>query len=314
MLKNKTYLHNLKDLAQEPSEQNLQETSHENVLIVEKTFDARVEQLVQENQSLLQALKEANDKLKETQTQLTQAGKLAILGTIGAEVAHELNNPLTVVSAEADEIIEALGNGSFDKKFAATSAKNIKKYAERMRVIIDHIRRYSRDDKNSAWERVNINRPINDSLILLKSQLADSGISIELSLDENLPEMWGHINKLESIFQNLLTNAADAFNSVKDKRPKKLLISSSLEKTNRILVKIKDNAGGMSEVVKSNIFKSFFTTKAVGKGTGLGLAIVQNLVKEHRGIIHVASQEGRGTEFTLYFPLERRITHTENRG
>lgn len=311
MLRNQTYLHNLKDLAHEPGKDKLQESSHENDFIFEKTSDDQIEQLVQQNHCLQQALEEADDKLKETQAQLAQAGKLATLGTLGAEVAHELNNPLTVVSAEADEIIEALGNGNFDREFAAISAKNIKKYAERMRVIIDHIGRYSRDDKNSAWERVNINRPINDSLILLKSQLADSGISIELTLNENLPAMWGHTNKLESIFQNLLTNAADAFGCIKDGRTKKLLISSSLENTNRILVKIKDNAGGMSKEIKSNIFESFFTTKAAGKGTGLGLAIVQNLVKEHRGIIHVDSQEGRGTEFTLNFPLERRITHIE---
>ncbi|TDI88772.1 MAG: hypothetical protein E2O77_10825, partial [Caldithrix sp.] len=163
MLRNQTYLHNLKDLAYEPGEAKLQESSHENDLIFEKTSDDQIEQLIQQNHCLQQALEEADDKLKETQAQLAQAGKLATLGTLGAEVAHELNNPLTVVSAEADEIIEALGNGNFDKEFAAISAKNIKKYAERMRVIIDHIRSYSRDDKNSAWERVNINRPINDS-------------------------------------------------------------------------------------------------------------------------------------------------------
>ena len=309
MLRNQTYLHNLKDLAHEPGEAKLQESSHKNDLIFEKTSDDQIEQLIQQNHCLQQALEEADDKLKETQAQLAQAGKLATLGTLGAEVAHELNNPLTVVSAEADEIIEALGNGSFDKEFADISAKNIKKCAERMRVIIDHIRRYSRDDKNSVWEKVTINRPINDSLILLRSQLADSGISIELSLDENLPEMWGQINKLESIFQNLITNAADAFDSVNDGREKRLQISSSMVNTNRILVKITDNAGGMSKEVKSKIFKSFFTTKVAGKGTGLGLAIVQNLVKEHRGIIHVDSVDGRGTEFELNFPLEKRLNH-----
>ena len=174
MKRNQSYLHNLKDLAHEPGEEKLQEPLDENALIFEKISDDHIEQLIQQNQSMQQALEEAANKLKETQEQLAQAGKLATLGTLGAEVAHELNNPLTVVSAEADEIIEALGNGNFDKEFAAISAKNIKKYAERMRVIIDHIGRYSRDDKNSAWERVNINRPINDSLILLKSQLADS--------------------------------------------------------------------------------------------------------------------------------------------
>jgi C4-dicarboxylate-specific signal transduction histidine kinase len=309
MIRNQSYLHNLKDLAHEPGEEKLQESSHENALIFEKISDDHIEQIIQQNQSMRQALEEADDKLKETQAQLAQAGKLATLGTLGAEIAHELNNPLTVVSAEADEIIEALGNGSFDKEFADISAKNIKKYAERMRVIIDHIRRYSRDDKNSVWEKVNINRPINDSLILLRSQLADSGISIELSLDENLPEIWGQINKLESIFQNLITNAADAFHSVNDGRDKKLRISTSMANTNRILVKITDNACGMSEEVKAKIFKSFFTTKVAGKGTGLGLAIVQNLVKEHRGIIHVDSQDGRGTEFELNFPVERRLNH-----
>ena len=309
MIRNQSYLHNLKDLAHEPGEEKLQESSHKNTLIFEKTSDDHIEQLIQQNQSMRQALEEADDKLKETQAQLAQAGKLATLGTLGAEIAHELNNPLTVVSAEADEIIEALGNGSFDKAFADISAKNIKKYAERMRVIIDHIRRYSRDDKNSVWEKVNINKPINDSLILLRSQLEDSGISVELSMDENLPEMWGQTNKLESIFQNLITNAADAFDSVNDGRDKRLRISSSMANTNRILVKITDNACGMSEEVKAKIFKSFFTTKVAGKGTGLGLAIVQNLVKEHRGIIHVDSQDGRGTEFELNFPLEKRLNH-----
>ena len=121
--------------------------------------------------------------------------------------------------------------------------------------------------------------------------------------------MWGQINKLELIFQNLITNAADAFDSVNDGRDKRLQISSSMVNTNRILVKITDNAGGMSKEVKSKIFKSFFTTKVAGKGTGLGLAIVQNLVKEHRGIIHVDSVDGRGTEFELNFPLEKRLNH-----
>ena len=106
----------------------------------EKIPAKKIEQLRQQNQNLQQALRKADTKLKETQTQLTQAGKLATLGTLGSEIAHELNNPLTVVCAEADEIIEAHGSGSFDEEFASISAKNIKKYAERMRVIIDHIR------------------------------------------------------------------------------------------------------------------------------------------------------------------------------
>lgn len=271
----------------------------------------RLEQLSQQNKSLQKALKAANRKLEETQAQLAQAGKLATLGTLGAEIAHELNNPLTVVSAEADEILDAIGNGHLAKKFATISVTNIKKHAEKMRVIVDHIRRYSRDEKDAPWEKLTINDPIKDAFILLRSQLENSGVSIKLCLDANLPQIWGHVNKLESIFQNLIGNAADAFASVEDGREKKLSISTSVEGQNRIVVKVIDNAGGMPEEVRSQIFNPFFTSKKAGKGTGLGLFMVQNLVKEHRGIIKVDSRIGIGSEFTLIFPLERRINDAQ---
>lgn len=306
MISNQAYASNLKGLMAIPTRNKLSNILPEEIHVIDNSSQKDVEKLLQQNDNLQEALTNTARKLQETEAQLAQAGKLAALGTLGAEVAHELNNPLTVVSSEADEILDAIEEGYFDEEFVATSAANIKKHAERMRAIIDHIRRYSRDEKDSPWVKLNINQVIQNSLILLRTQLQTSGIHIDLCLKENLPFMWGHANKLESIFQNIISNAADAFDSIGPNQVKKLSISSDTEKGKRIKVRIADNAGGIPENVRANIFKAFFTTKAPGKGTGLGLAIVQNLVKEHRGVIGVESKEGEGTEFIIKFPLERR--------
>ncbi|MFQ5824261.1 MAG: response regulator [bacterium] len=273
---------------------------------LERKVEERIKQLMEINENLKQMVRNKEAELIEVRQQLMQASKLAVLGTLGAGVAHELNNPLTVVSAEADEILDAVEVGYYNQELAVISAKNIKNHAEKMRIIIDHIRQYIRDDKNSGWKQLSINDPITDALILLKTQLDNSGIEVNLCLTENLPKIWGQHNKLESVFQNLIINTRDAFISIDDGRKKQLIISTFLNENNKIVVKFADNACGMSEPILSKIFNPFFTTKDIGNGTGLGLSIVHRNIKEHRGDIEVKSKEGQGTEFNITFPLERR--------
>lgn len=274
--------------------------------LLERKVEERTRQLLELNERLEQMVHDRTVKLQETQAQLVHAGKLAALGTLGAGVAHELNNPLTVVSAEADEILDGLKNGYFDEQIAAVSAKNIKSHAERMRVIVDHIRQFARDDKNAGWGKISINDPLKDSLILLDTQLKNHGIEVALHLGERLPQIWGCHNKLESVFQNLITNARDAFASVKDNRKQEIVITTYLGDQNNITVKFEDNACGIPQKVLAEIFNPFFTTKDVGSGTGLGLSIAQRNIEEHGGEIAVKSKEGQGTEFTIIFPIERR--------
>lgn len=280
--------------------------------LLERKVEERTRQLLELNESLEQRVRERTQELKETQAQLIQAGKLAALGTLGAGVAHELNNPLTVVSAEADELIDAASAGDFNEELITVSAQNIKSHAERMRVIIDHIRQFARNDKNDGWRKLSVNEPIQDSLILLKTQLENTGVEVILNLDPNLPTIWGHHNKLESVFQNLMTNARDAFDQVRDDRHKQIVISTYVGDDDQIVVKFRDNACGMPEHVATNIFNPFFTTKDVGRGTGLGLSIAHSNVKEHGGEIEAQSWEGDGTEFTIRFPRERRKKAKQN--
>ncbi len=264
-----------------------------------------VEELTTTNEHLQSLLQEKDKEIVKLRSQLAQAGKLATLGLQGAGIAHELNNPLTVISAEADEILDALDEGRLDPKQTLNSTTNIKNFAERMRVLVDHIRQYSREDKHANWTAIDINDPINDSLLLLRRQIENNGIRVKVSLTENLPKIWGQYNKLESVFQNLIANARDAFESIMDERTKELTIVSERH-DNKIVVKIKDNGCGMTPEIIRRIYSPFFTTKTRENGTGIGLSITHNIVKEHHGEILVNSNPEKGTAFTLKFPLERR--------
>ena len=269
------------------------------------------QELSRTNNDLQQTVRQKDKQLAKLHAQLAQAGKLAALGLQGAGIAHELNNPLTVISAEADEILDAIQGGNCDEKQIQASAKNIKSFSERMRVIVDHIRQYTRDDKNSNWTRININNVINDSLIIWKRQLINADIKVRLSLPQHLPDIWGQQNKLESVFQNLIGNARDAFEAVDDDRIKEIAIVSALD-NNEILVKVDDNACGMSQEVLQKIYSPFFTTKTRENGTGIGLSMVHNIIKEHGGKILVNSIPGKGTAFTIKLPLERRSRADNN--
>lgn len=263
--------------------------------------------LVELSEHLIKVIRQKKENLKVAEAQLVQAGKLATLGTLGAEIAHELNNLLTIISAEADDILDSANDGQLDSFQTGKSAQNIKNYSQRMRLIVDRIREYTWDDSNSNQTQFDLNDVIRDSLIILGASLKKEGIDVNLSLAENLPKIWGHRNKLESVFQNLITNARDALRSSSDEVTKSIRVLSGQIDDNQIEIKIADNGCGIPEDVQCKIFQPFFTTKSRGEGTGLGLSIVYTIVKEHHGEISLNSTAGKGTQFIVTLPLERRF-------
>lgn len=240
-------------------------------------------------------LEEANKTLRETQAQLIQASKMAAMGQFGAGVAHELNQPLAGISGYTDLLLLKLEEDSAQWRYA----KKIEDQVTRMTKIINNLRTFARQSKFEYTE-VDINQPIDDSLMLLGEQLRSHNIKVRRDLTPDLPKVKADANQLEQVFLNLISNAKDAM----DIRGSGTLTvhSTTSDETDFVEVYVADTGIGMDESVLSDIFNPFFTTKDVGKGTGLGLSISLGIIEDHRGRIEVHSLHNKGSVFRVALP------------
>ncbi len=241
------------------------------------------------------------------QNQLFQAGKLASIGTLSAGIAHELNNPLTAVLGFA-HILELDADKMETVKIEAGKIKNA---ALRMKKIINHLREFARESREEDLTELDIKEPIENSMILLAQQLKNRNIKVQVQFDEDIPQVWGSSHKLESVFQNFISNSRDAFDDVKDKREKRIEIIV-VKTDGGVKIIHRDNACGMSSEVKEQIYTPFYTTKKVGKGTGLGLSISYGIIERHNGAISCESKVGEGTTFEIFLPDSKVVS--KNKG
>jgi histidine kinase len=255
----------------------------------------------------------------KSEEQLIQASKMATLGEMSAGVAHELNQPLSVIKTSASFLMKKI------RRHEQVSAEILQELAEEMdsqvdraSLIINRLREFGRKT-DIRKVNVQLNECIAGTFTVLGRQLEVHGIKVELNLDESLPPIRGDRTRLEQVFLNLIMNARDAMDE-KEELPgqemQKLLRISSMAAADRVAVTISDTGVGMSQAVQEKIFEPFFTTKPVGKGTGLGLSISFGIVRDYDGEIEVKSKQGSGTTFTLKFPAapEENEQSTEARG
>lgn len=252
---------------------------------------------------LLVTATDVTDRL-ETEQKLIQAGKMATLGEMATGVAHELNQPLTVIKAASGFIIRKIRRSQpIDFGILKTMAEEIDSHVDRASQIIDHMRAFGRQSDHSL-ERVNVNAVVSSSVEMFISQLTLRGIAVHRKFEENLPEILGVSNRLEQVFINLLLNARDAIEEAeKENSNLDKVITLSTYSTSRAVVAVVEDTGiGIPVGLVDKIFEPFFTTKVVGKGTGLGLSITYGLIKDFGGTIRVQNKEEGGAKFTLTFP------------
>jgi two-component system NtrC family sensor kinase len=256
--------------------------------------DRELAELADAFNSMAAALQTRDAKLKEFATKrIMESERLAVIGKLAADVAHELNNPLQGIVTYSNLMLEKLpGEDS-----CVPSIEKIVKQATRCTVIVRGLLDFARQRKPNK-RHSDINAVVSDCLSLVEHRAVFHNIEIARKLPAGLPKVVIDPSQMEQVFVNLIMNAAEAMDG-----SGRLTVSTGLDPTGEFVeVNFADTGHGITEENIERIFDPFFTTKEVGHGTGLGLAISYGIVKEHEGTISVVSREGKGATFTVRLP------------
>lgn len=242
-------------------------------------------------------LKGAYDKLRATEEQLIQSAKLASLGVLAGGVAHEINNPLTGVLGYSQLLLATISENDPHR----ADLEEIERSAMRCKCIIDNLLRFSRQQK-FAFEIVDVDQVIEDTLVLIGNQLQRNNVRIIKDIVPGEPAIRGNSQQLQQVFINIIHNAFDAMPDGGE-----LSIATRVG-TDRVEVSFRDTGTGIPADIIDKIFDPFVTTKPPGKGTGLGLSVSYGIVQKHDGEIRVENAPECGSIFTVSIPLvaERR--------
>lgn len=271
---------------------------------VEKTSNDEIGLLADAYNSMANALRERDRQLKEfTRKKFMESERLALIGQLAANVAHELNNPLQGIVTYSHLLLE---RNSMDDPTKQTLQKIVIQ-ANRSRDIIRGLLDFSRQRKPDKT-LCNINNLLHESLSFLENQALMQNIQIITHFDNDLPSIVIDPSQVQRVFINLVVNAAEAMNGIGQ-----LSMTTRRDQANaNIEVIFSDTGSGISEENQEKIFDPFFTTKETGHGVGLGLAISYGIIKEHNGSISVESEAGKGTTFVVRLPITSEVSSVKN--
>ncbi|MFZ1059510.1 MAG: ATP-binding protein [Candidatus Rokuibacteriota bacterium] len=232
-----------------------------------------------------------------------QAEKLAALGTLSAGLAHELNNPVGIISSRIDLMLQEAEELGLPPQ-VRQDLEVLHRHSQRVARIARGLLSFARQSPGDRG-LLDLNGVVEDTLLLLEKQVSKEGITVRRSLAPDLPPMQGDSNALQQVVLNLLTNARDAMGDGGEIRIETGTVAS---RPGWLRLVVADNGPGIPLHRLPRIFDPFYTTKA--QGTGLGLSVSYGIVREHQGTIDVQSQPGKGTTFTLTFPVVATEDHT----
>jgi two-component system NtrC family sensor kinase len=239
--------------------------------------------------------------LRRTQEQLLQSEKLAAMGRLTSQIAHELNNPLYGIMNTLELLKTEISPQSKRRKVLEMALSETIRLSDLLRKMLS----FSKPDQEEK-RAVDLNTVLDEILLLHEKQLQENDIKIKTFFAAELPPILASKNQLRQVFLNLVANARDAMPDGGT-----LSVKTDSDKAN-VKIEISDTGIGIKEEHLKRIFDSFFTTKDSVKGVGLGLSVCYGFIKDHGGDIQVRSGVGTGTTFTITFPiLEVSVDETE---
>ena len=242
--------------------------------------------------------KQAEEALRQAQTDLAHASRVTTMGELTASLAHEVNQPIAAAVTDANTCLRWLTRDQPDLEEAREAASRIVRDATRAADIISRIRLLFKK-VSPQRELVDVNEVIREMTILLRNEVSRYSISVRTELEADFPLVMGDRVQLQQVFMNLILNAIDAVKDVNGTR--ELAIKSQREENDQLLVSVSDTGVGLPPQ-QDQIFNAFFTTKP--HGTGMGLRISRSIVESHGGRLWAADNSPRGASFHLTLPTK----------
>src|SRR5262249_46004992 len=233
---------------------------------------------------------QAEQALRKAQAELAHVTRVTMLGELTASIAHEINQPLAAVIANADACLSWLDRNPADLGAARRSVEWIIEDGNRASEVIKHVRALAKktDIEKSSLD---VNEVARDAMALVQRELSSHGVSLKLDLAPDLPRIFGDRIQLQQVIINLVINAVEAMESVAD-RPRELTIRSGRRDVDKIFLSVADSGVGIPDADAERVFSPFFTTKS--SGMGIGLSICRSIVEAHQGRLSAACNEGDG--------------------
>lgn len=257
---------------------------------------------------LTSRIRESDSKRMDLLTEAEHSHKLATIGRFAAGVAHEINNPLSVIDQKAG-LIEDLVDFSDEfphKEKINLSIIGIHDGVQRCKIITHRLLGFARK-MDALIEPIQLNDLLLEVMSFLEKEALHHQIRMELELSQTLPKIDSDIGQLQQIFLNIINNGLDAVGMDGE-----IIITSKQIDGEHVQITVTDSGPGIEPEILKHIFDPFFTTKATGKGTGLGLSITYGLVKRLGGEIHVDSGHDKGTSFKVILPLHHQAITNGN--
>ncbi|MDX1737185.1 MAG: ATP-binding protein, partial [Alphaproteobacteria bacterium] len=236
-------------------------------------------------------LKKSNEDLRQTQSELVQAGKMAALGQMSTALSHEFNQPLTAIRTYAENARAFLERGMEER--AQDNMNRITILTERMAKLSKRLSTFARKPLDNI-RHIRLLDAVQETLELLEARIEKSEVKLTHNVAEDVWYQGGQI-RLQHVLMNLIANAIDAVESQSDKR---IEIKAETH-SETVLICVEDNGPGVDEALVQKIFDPFFTTKEVGKGVGLGLSISYNIIRDFGGTMRVEKSQLGGAAFCI---------------
>lgn len=245
--------------------------------------------------------RKAEQKLRQAQSELVQAAKMAVLGQMSAGITHELNQPLTALRTMADNAKVLIERDRLDE--AKTNLATISQLVGRMGLITGQLRQFARK-ADASLRPVPVAAAITAALFLVERRVERERVNFRMSMRSQDVHALCDSNRLEQVLVNLFNNALDA---MADSETRELTVG--VERTDeRVMIGVADTGPGIPEDIRAHLFEPFFTTKPQGQGLGLGLAISEQIVREFGGLLRVEASGTGGARFIIELPLAEQET------